>query len=85
MPAATLHARRSLWARRGVVFLLWGKPAQAKGALVDVSRHTVLAAPHPSPLAAASGAHFVGCRHFSRANELLRAAGKPPIDWRLPP
>ncbi|KXZ52659.1 hypothetical protein GPECTOR_9g704 [Gonium pectorale] len=66
--------------RRGLVFLLWGKPAQAKKGLVDTSRHHVLEAAHPSPLSASRG--FFGCRHFSRANALLEAQGLEPVDWR---
>lgn len=68
--------------RDGVVFLLWGRYAQQKGALVNQTRHHVLTAAHPSPYSAASG--FFGCRHFSRANELLTADGHEPVDWRLP-
>lgn len=68
---------------RPVVFILWGSPAQKKAALIDSKRHTILRAPHPSPLSAASG--FFGCRHFSKANAALEAAGEPPIDWRLAP
>lgn len=66
----------------GVVFLLWGSHAQKKGAMIDRQRHHVLAAPHPSPLSAHRG--FLGCRHFSKTNELLRQQGKAPIDWQLP-
>jgi uracil-DNA glycosylase len=69
--------------REGVVFLLWGSYAQAKGKLIDTRRHRVLKAPHPSPLSAHRG--FIGCGHFSRANEYLRERGQAPIDWRLPP
>ncbi len=68
--------------REGLVFLLWGSPAQAKGRLVDPSRHHVLKARHPSPLSAHSG--FFGCRHFSQANAWLQARGEAPIDWSLP-
>lgn len=73
---AELCARRT-----GVVFLLWGRYAQQKGALVDTTRHHVLTAAHPSPYSAANG--FFGCRHFSRANALLETDGSAPIDWRL--
>ncbi|PNW71093.1 hypothetical protein CHLRE_17g746347v5 [Chlamydomonas reinhardtii] len=66
--------------RRGLVFLLWGKPAQTKAALVDRSKHHVLEAAHPSPLSASRG--FFGCRHFSAANKLLAAQGLEPIEWR---
>ena len=69
--------------REGLVFLLWGNPAQAKGKLVDARRHRVLKAPHPSPLSAHRG--FIGCGHFSAANEYLRRTGQAPIDWSLPP
>ena len=64
----------------GVVFLLWGNYARSKAALIDTSRHHVLEAAHPSPLA--KGAFF-GCRHFSRTNGILVSEGKSPIDWRL--
>ncbi|MBK8285299.1 MAG: uracil-DNA glycosylase [Ahniella sp.] len=64
-----------------LVFLLWGSHAQAKGRMVDGHRHLVLKAPHPSPLSAHRG--FIGCGHFSRANEWLVAHGKTPIDWRV--
>ncbi len=67
--------------RDGIVFLLWGRYAQQKGSIVDTSRHHVLRAAHPSPLSAHNG--FFGCRHFSRANELLVTAGQVEIDWRL--
>ncbi len=64
-----------------VVFMLWGSQAGKKGAAIDRKRHCVLSAPHPSPLSAHRG--FLGCRHFSRANEWLVARGREPIDWRL--
>ena len=65
-----------------VVFLLWGSYAQRKAEWIDANRHTVLKAPHPSPLSAARG--FFGCRHFSKANAALQAAGLSPINWQLP-
>lgn len=68
--------------REGLVFLLWGSYAQAKGKLIDSRRHRVLKAPHPSPLSAHRG--FNGCGHFSRANEYLREHRQIPIDWCLP-
>ncbi|MBO7544964.1 MAG: uracil-DNA glycosylase [Bacteroidales bacterium] len=64
----------------GVVFLLWGGFARSKKELIDLSRHSVLEAAHPSPLA---GGAFFGCRHFSKTNEILTREGKTPIDWRL--
>ena len=68
--------------RENLVFLLWGSHAQAKGKLIDRQRHLVLKAPHPSPLSAHRG--FIGCGHFSRANEYLHDRGHRPVDWRLP-
>ncbi|MGN1216194.1 MAG: uracil-DNA glycosylase [Candidatus Cryptobacteroides sp.] len=64
----------------GVVFLLWGNYARSKKALIDTSRHHVLEAAHPSPLARGA---FFGCRHFSRTNSILLSEGKTPIDWQL--
>ena len=64
----------------GVVFLLWGRFAQAKAPMIDSSRHFILQAAHPSPLARTG---FSGCRHFSKTNEILKSIGKEPVDWRL--
>ena len=64
----------------GVVFLLWGNFARSKRDLIDRSRHHVLEAAHPSPLARGA---FFGCRHFSQANNILAARGLQPIDWQL--
>ena len=69
--------------REHLVFLLWGSYAQKKGQLVDARRHKVLKAPHPSPLSAYRG--FIGCGHFSAANQHLQKYGQTPIDWKLPP
>ena len=69
--------------REGLVFMLWGAYAQAKGRLLDTRRHCVLRAPHPSPLSAHRG--FIGCGHFGKANRWLQGAGRAPIDWSLPP
>jgi uracil-DNA glycosylase len=63
----------------GVVFMLWGTPAQKKCLGIDFHRHHLLKAPHPSPLSAHRG--FFGCRHFSKCNEFLRGSGRKPIDW----
>lgn len=63
-----------------VVFMLWGKIAIAKKSLI-APRHYVLEAPHPSPFSAFNG--FFGCKHFSKANELLGSIGEEPIDWNL--
>ncbi len=67
--------------KQGLVFLLWGKFAQGKEALIDISKHHILKAAHPSPLSAYNG--FFGCRHFSKTNELLRMQGKKEIDWAI--
>ena len=69
--------------REGLVFMLWGSYAQQKGKVIDTQRHRVLKAPHPSPLSAHRG--FIGCGHFSAANEYLQRRGQTPIDWSLPP
>ncbi len=68
--------------REGLVFLLWGSYAQAKGKLINKTRHRVLSAPHPSPLSAHRG--FIGCGHFGQANHYLATQGRDPIDWQLP-
>lgn len=65
-----------------VVFLLWGANARAKSVLITNPKHILLQAPHPSPLSAHSG--FLGCRHFSKTNEILKQNGLTPIDWALP-
>jgi uracil-DNA glycosylase len=69
--------------REGLVFLLWGSYAQKKGAMIDPRRHRVLRTTHPSPLSAHRG--FIGCGHFSAANDYLVRRGGTPIDWALPP
>ena len=65
----------------GIIFILWGRYAQAKEYLIDTSRHHVLKAAHPSPFSAHSG--FFGCRHFSKTNEILNGQGIEPINWNL--
>jgi uracil-DNA glycosylase len=67
--------------KKHVVFMLWGKFAQEKRALIDETRHLVLRSAHPSPLSASAG--FFGCRHFSKANEYLVSKGIDPVDWSL--
>ena len=64
--------------KEGVVFLLWGRFARGKSGMIDLNKHLVLEAPHPSPLSAQG---FFGCKHFSKANEYLTAHGKTPIEW----
>lgn len=65
-----------------VVFVLWGRNAQAKKPLITNPKHPVLCAPHPSPLSAHYG--FFGSRPFSKINAFLEANGRTPIDWTLP-
>jgi uracil-DNA glycosylase len=62
-----------------LVFILWGKYAQEKGAHIDSKKHLVLKAAHPSPFSAYNG--FFGCKHFSKTNEYLQAHGEKPIEW----
>lgn len=69
--------------REGLVFLLWGSYAQAKGKVIDTRRHRVLKTTHPSPLSAHRG--FLGSGHFSAANDFLARNGQTPVDWSLPP
>jgi len=65
-----------------LVFILWGSYAQKKGRYIDPSKHLILTAVHPSPLAANRGGFF-GQRPFSKTNQYLRQHGKSPIDWSL--
>ncbi len=67
---------------RPIVFILWGRPAQQKEAMLNNPRHLILKAPHPSPLSAYRG--FFGSRPFSRTNEFLISHGQEPIDWQIP-
>lgn len=64
-----------------VVFILWGSFAKTKAELIDKNKHLILTAAHPSPLSAYNG--FFGCRHFSKANDWLKAKGISAIDWSL--
>ena len=64
-----------------VVFILWGRPAQAKEKLIDTSKHCIIKSPHPSPLSAYRG--FFGSKPFSRANGCLESFGLEPIKWCL--
>lgn len=65
--------------REGIVYMLWGSYAQRKGAIIDPARNCILKAVHPSPLSAYRG--FMGCKHFSAANNYLISQGKTPIKW----
>ncbi len=66
---------------RPVVYMLWGRPAQSKIPMLTNPKHLILKAPHPSPLSAYRG--FLGCRHFSQANDFLSSHGVEPIDWQI--
>lgn len=70
----TLSERRDF-----LIFLLWWSHAQKKKSLIDTNKHIILEAPHPSPLSAHRG--FLGCKHFSRTNTLLREHGLSEIQW----
>ncbi|CAM4292932.1 uracil-DNA glycosylase [Paenibacillus endophyticus] len=65
-----------------VVFILWGKNAEAKAAAINTEKHLIISSPHPSPFAARKG--FFGSRPFSRANAFLESVGREPIDWSIP-
>lgn len=62
-----------------VVFLLWGAHAQKKAEIITNPIHHKLRTVHPSPLSASRG--FFGCRHFSKANDILEKNGIEPIKW----
>lgn len=66
--------------REHLVFMLWGNFAKSKAELIDQSRHLVLTAAHPSPLARGA---FFGCRHFSQCNNYLHRFGMEPINWQI--
>jgi len=77
---ATLNRKK-----QGLVFLLWGKPAQEKGSIVDRHEHHVITSSHPSPLGASKTSKpFLGSKCFSRCNNYLKQQGLTPIDWSLP-
>jgi len=67
--------------RNELIFLLWGKYAQAKDMLIDPSRHYILKAAHPSPFSSHRG--FFGCSHFSKTNDILKQLNQTEIDWSL--
>ncbi len=66
--------------KKGLVFMLWGNFAKGKRVLIDESKHAVLDAAHPSPLARNA---FQGCGHFTKCNDILAQQGKTKIDWTL--
>jgi len=67
--------------KSGIIFLLWGRFAQDKAQLIDSSKHHILKAAHPSPFSAYNG--FMGCKHFSKTNEILRSKELTPINWQI--
>ncbi|MCL4116062.1 UNVERIFIED_CONTAM: hypothetical protein GTU68_007464 [Idotea baltica] len=67
--------------KEGIVFLLWGRFAESKSSLIDQTKHHVLIAAHPSPLARNA---YSGSKHFSQTNAILQQQGMKPIDWQLP-
>lgn len=77
----TAILNRTIEKKQHLVFMLWGKQAQQKVQLMDLSKHLVLTAPHPSPLSAHRG--FIGCTHFSQCNSYLTKHSISPIDWQL--
>lgn len=62
-----------------VVFLLWWNFAKQKKSLIDISKHHILEAPHPSPFSAYTG--FYWCKHFSKTNDILKNQWKKEINW----
>ena len=64
-----------------IIFVLWGANARKKKDFIDLNKHYVLEAPHPSPLSASRG--FFGCSHFSKINNILESLKKTPIDWQI--
>jgi len=67
--------------REGIIFLLWGRFAQNKSKLIEKSKHHILMSSHPSPLSSYRG--FLGCKHFSECNEILKRKNKTEINWQL--
>ena len=67
--------------KKGLIFLLWGTFAQKKSNLINKKKHHILKTTHPSPLSAYKG--FIGCKHFSKTNNILVKNNKTPINWKL--
>ena len=67
--------------KEGLIFLLWGAFAQKKSILINDKKHYILTTTHPSPFSAYRG--FLGCKHFSKTNEILVNNKKQPINWKL--
>ncbi|WP_243387152.1 uracil-DNA glycosylase [Bacillus kexueae] len=73
---------RKLNARpKPIVFILWGRHAQAKKEMIDTTRHFIIESPHPSPFSANRG--FFGSRPFSKTNAILKELNETEIDWRI--
>ena len=68
--------------KSALIFVLWGRKAQAKEAMIDESKHVILRSAHPSPFSAYNG--FFGSRPFSNINKHLKSNEKEGIDWQLP-
>ncbi|MGH2327036.1 uracil-DNA glycosylase [Campylobacter taeniopygiae] len=66
--------------KTGLIFILWGNFAKSKKNLIDIKKHFILEAAHPSPLARTG---FLGCKHFSKVNQILKSLGKDIINWDL--
>jgi len=66
--------------REGIIFLLWGNFAKSKRDLIDTNKHHILEAAHPSPLARNA---FNNCKHFSKANSLLKQQSQAEINWQI--
>ena len=64
-----------------VVFLLWGKFAKQKQALITNPKHLILTSSHPSPFSVRYG--FEGCSHFSKTNDFLALNDMSRIDWQI--
>ena len=65
--------------KSGLIFLLWGSFAQRKLSLINIKKHYILKTSHPSPLSVYKG--FMGCRHFSKTNTLLKKNNLTSISW----
>tara|TARA_B100000530_G_scaffold82563_1_gene50202 strand:+ start:84 stop:755 length:672 start_codon:yes stop_codon:yes gene_type:complete len=65
--------------RKNLIFIIWGAQAKKKITSIDLSNHYILESPHPSPLSSYRG--FFGCKHFSKANKILRNLNKKEIKW----
>ncbi len=62
-----------------IIFLLWGEDAKKKAKLIDEKKHFILTSSHPSGFSAYRG--FLGSKHFSKTNEILKSLGKKEIIW----